>query len=444
MIKIFERTPDSSLKYGEWLQLTNLDIDTIIAGRNLEEFIQQMIAAQEKMVLSEGIVYSMSDYKSISIEIDGDRIIRYLEKEGLSSGDLVSLFSLIRSDIISVSNIRMVEDIVDSTFIMTPPANQVWYFEQLELGILLWLSKLQEKYPEVCFMRSSLDQAIEQSIVIERLITTRNLEEFTLRFPQLSSYYDYLSDEMNTMSTERFRYYIVDTLLEQSGPFIYVSYKDSNCKLRDSFIEEFRLCLASSARFVVSYVIAEFAPAKKHITLILIDKEERTIERFDSTGNMSELVRDRRLMQHPWQTEEEHLYQVQYAQNERRTRECADFLLNQLAESHGMTYIPPTDLCPLYGPQIIESKFKLKGFCLTWSIMYLERRLRTNLPRDYLAQNLDKIIMQELETNDYQQLELYILNQIDTQFKSMDSYYKQLSKYFKAKVGYTDRALIIG
>lgn len=109
-----------------------------------------------------------------------------------------------------------------------------------------------------------------------------------------------------------------------------------------------------------------------HANIILIDKKNKTAERFDPNGHMT----------------------VMYDQKE------LDEALDQYFRQLDLVYESPTTICPYIGPQVIEHEQATGihatqgGFCAAWSMFYLESRL---LNPDVQALDLQNGLIEQIQ-----------------------------------------------
>ena len=110
--------------------------------------------------------------------------------------------------------------------------------------------------------------------------------------------------------------------------------------------------------YIAGYVIEE---RLNHQNYIIIDREKRTLERFEPGGAIIG----------------EQLIGEAYGFDD------LDKVLSKSAAKRKYKYLKPSDFCPRVGPQYMEGLQKfiprtgdLKGFCTFWSIWYADRRLR--------------------------------------------------------------------
>ena len=142
-------------------------------------------------------------------------------------------------------------------------------------------------------------------------------------------------------------------------------------------------------RFVVCYLSLK-KPNSGHANILIFDRFNKTVERFDPLGEYMSGNLDTALM---------------------------DEFRKNLGS---FTYITPLDFCPTIAFQRKETKRdKLKndpgGFCVAWSIWYADMRLTSpNIPRDQLVD--------------------IAINKIETKHKSFKNFIRNYSKFLVDKI----------
>jgi hypothetical protein len=120
-----------------------------------------------------------------------------------------------------------------------------------------------------------------------------------------------------------------------------------------------------------------------------------------------------------------------------------DTLLNEFAIEKGYCYFPPQEFCPRQGVQFVEKLFKVgKGHCVYWSILYAEQRIKSELPRQYVAENLYQLIVDRYELQQVSPeetalaVEKWLLQRIDSVFIQMNDFFNVLSEILQVDLSY--------
>lgn len=114
----------------------------------------------------------------------------------------------------------------------------------------------------------------------------------------------------------------------------------------DQYIEE-----CTKPIIVIDVNIHERGAKYSHSNILIIDKNKKTFERFEPHGKYADPAVDGWLK----------------------------YTFGKILP--GYTYIPPIEVCPYPGPQVVteagirEEESDQAGFCYTWSMMYLHARL---------------------------------------------------------------------
>ena len=150
-------------------------------------------------------------------------------------------------------------------------------------------------------------------------------------------------------------------------------------------------------RFVLIplYLSGAFRDTKKiaHHNYIIVDKNRRTLERFEPNG-----------------------YDIDYYHLMRLGIPYLDTFLKDFSAKHKYRYLRPTDFCPAIGPQKLEklqadeTHLEEGGFCTFWNVWYADQRFKyPDVKPDKL---LVKLIDQFKKKNVYTELRTFMRNYI--------------------------------
>ena len=394
--------------------------------RNFQEHIADLMIGQERVTKINGSIYfigKIEDFRLRFILRAGNRQglpEDFLKSEGLK-GD-PKLFQNILQAIIERNLNTKIEKRIERTYdgeILE--YNKIVFvqpdFEKTMLGTffyLLYLRDLFKEDPNVCVVISDLKPLFSQARKLEMALSLPE-KEFLTQFPKYAPVYSDLIEAYNIFPSYTFRLYLLNRILERTGPYLMVSVDDFNVSL--AFRSLFKQCQESKARYTVAQNILILEDRQVHANVLIFDKNAKVVERFEPNGSgFSEIA------------------------------ELVDQRLENLARELGYQYLPPSQYCPSFGIQSIESYFREDGFCISWSLLYAEERLRSgvsayNLLHHIIATNpsLRADTLQGLYSN----LELWIVHRINSIFSKMDHYYKELAEELGINVIYQDRSLIL-
>jgi len=120
-----------------------------------------------------------------------------------------------------------------------------------------------------------------------------------------------------------------------------------------------------------------------------------------------------------------------------------DTLLTEFAIEKGYCYFPPQEFCPRRGIQFIEKLFEFgKAYCVYWSILYAEERIKSDLPRKYVAKNLYQMIVDKYELRQVSPeetalaVEKWLIQRIDLVFIQMNDFFSVISEILQVNLTY--------
>lgn len=180
-------------------------------------------------------------------------------------------------------------------------------------------------------------------------------------------------------------------------------------------------------RFVLIplYLSGAFRDTKKiaHHNYIIVDKNRRTLERFEPNG-----------------------YDIDYYHLMRLGIPYLDTFLKDFSAKHKYRYLRPTDFCPAVGPQKLEklqadeTHLEEGGFCTFWNVWYADQRFKyPDVKPDKL---LVKLIDQFKKKNVYTELRTFMRNYIAFLEKERKDLIREAKK-MKGLRNWSERSLII-
>lgn len=412
-------------------------------SRNLEEYLSGLIQNNNDIINIDNTLYYTGDIKKFEVSIlkskDGQPVLGsiFLSSEGLPIDSVPQdVFEEIILSEVS-HQLQIVLDKVtynswNEVYTKLRSVDHVKLVENLEksqLGRFLYLLYLRDAFksdPNVCIVISDLAPLITRVREIEMNLTKLSPEEFYKKYPSYAHDYQILKREYQRSKVYQFRLTLLLLILNISSPSLSATYDASTEKVdvtfSKSFTSLFEKCSKNTSRFIVSFIAFETSGGQWHANIIICDKVEKTVERFEPNGFSP--------------IEQDMTFGI--------ISEQIDIKLSEYFSQYSYTYIPPKDFCPKIGIQSLESIFyKNTGFCVSWSIIYAEERLTSKLPRSYIAQNLinDIIIKYRLSASNSQQLGINIENwmrsRIQEIFSTMERYYDELSKLLDIHVKYS-------
>lgn len=158
--------------------------------------------------------------------------------------------------------------------------------------------------------------------------------------------------------------------------------EDPQCKLiiPDKVLNGLSKCIISPKRFCFGTFSLEFylfGERSGHANAFIIDKVNKTLERFEPYGCVSP---------------------PEFIQKQ------LDIKLQKWSKQLGFKYIPPSQLCINIGLQNIQEKEEKKydGFCQVWSLWYIEERIKNP--------DLDPQVIQKRLVSDQKSISAFIRN----------------------------------
>ena len=194
-------------------------------------------------------------------------------------------------------------------------------------------------------------------------------------------------------------------------------------KNKSHFLENFRKCLKNSSEYIVLPLGIRFSNGEGgHFNIILVDKKQKTVERFEPYG--VETLEDFKIMAE------------------------FDRILKNEFKKFGLSYLSANMLCPDEGIQLIEEKqvaqgiktaVNLKsdpiGYCIAWSIYYVDMRLSNPGINPKIL--IKKIIL-ELKTHKHS-YRTFIRNYSSFLKKEKRKFLKSLNVIFENTNGFGDQ-----
>lgn len=429
--------------------------NSFMIARNLEEDLRGLLCQNKGMVKIDNVLYYLGEVTDFSIELlirSGDEevfpnlLINSYDLPNLSNEGTEELFGIIVSTIEYHLNSKIITDIDEKwntkIYRLTTKSTMVLVedFDKNRLGIFLYLLYLRDLFqnnPEVCVVISDIAPLIKKQQQIEKDLGNVDRAAFITMYPHYKDRYDNLRTIYTTESTVLFRFVILSLLLVDSGPYLQVV-RDADsanyATLRNSRSFEILMnrCENSGRRFTISFLImSDYGNA--HANIIIVDRKEKTIERYEPNGYVDARVSFGRARRDLFGD----------------IAEKADDYLHSLAREKGYKFSPPSYFCPRSGAQQIELDFEGgAGYCVTWSLLYGIERIESGLSKEDIATNFIDILIKRYAlggaTNKEKavSIEQLLVMKVAAIFDSMDAIYKELSTALGVKVKYEQGKLV--
>lgn len=436
---VWSRDPEMTKMLYSYLSIFNPEVDEeelFISARNIQDYIGAVIVSQDRMTSIDGSIYyigGLSDFSLRFVTRVGNRPefpLSFIEAEGLKGNTdlfLTLLAKEIEDNLKFTLNADYSTTLEGEVFTISYVPVLESEFEKTFLGgffYLLYLRDLFQRDPNVCVVVSPLDPLFAQARRVEIGLTLSKVE-FVKSFPRFADEYSKLLRAYEELSAPLFRLVVLNSVLKSTGPYLTASTEKAVAS--NSFMRLLERCLASDARYTVAYVVLFLEDDSSHANILIFDKENRVVERFDPNGSV--FVDDANYL---------------------AVSEKIDETLREITRGIGFSYLPPSEFCPRLGVQQFERFFKDTGFCVSWSLLYAEERLKSKVSREYFAENLmEDIIVSnprlKAKTSEetFRNVETWLESRIDEIFTGMDAYYQQLSKQLGVNVSYRDRKLLL-
>ena len=315
-------------------------------------------------------------------------------------------------------------------------------FEKKSLGRFLYLLYLLDYYrnlkgaQKVCVVTTELKPLINKTKEIMERLGTLSRSEFIKLYPKYEDFYDDIYFDFKTKTRESFIINLMSIILTLSSSSIRGNYDKKTNTLKMEYHKPFETifeqCLSQrhvtvdnqvyniDSNFVITLLGYNMGNNQGHANILIIDKLNKTVERFEPNGTHS-LNRDDMFSQ---------------------VSNMMDIVLEEYFKKYNLKYIKPIDLCPKIGIQAMESFFKDSvGYCVTWSILYAQERVFFSTGPGDVAKNLIDIIDKKyqisspLDTNHIFgiKLERWLNHKIDEIFNLLNYIYDTISKEFNIK-----------
>jgi hypothetical protein len=259
-------------------------------------------------------------------------------------------------------------------------------FEKSQLGIFLFLNYIKKiNTSDVCFTISPIEpllhivKNIYDDITLNTFSEYNTYEKLKTKYPRLDINRIYVEFEKylnNSISKESFILAMIREILTFNSPYIKVIPKNRDCSqlqednykmnISETFKKLFQRCLQSDSKYVIIPVSFDLCNCK-HMNILFIDKNKKEVERFEPNGSR--------------------FYETELCPNKFLDQELTIFF-----KTFEFKYINPSDFCPYFGPQTMETGYE-SGFCVTWSFLYAMERLG-NPSRKLTSYNMTKNIIE--------------------------------------------------
>lgn len=306
-------------------------------------------------------------------------------------------------------------------------------FEKTLLGIFFYMIYLQQRFqndPNVCVIISDLLPLITRLKSLEAEIATLSEDQFKAKNPLYAGVYSKLVQEYREEKPHHFRFSLFENILQQVGPYLIAEEDrrtgELSVRMTKSFETLFNRCHNSHSRYTVAFVALKTTKSA-HANILIIDNQERIIERFDPNGATA----------------------IGSNPEYEKVTESLDRLLDDFSKKMEYLYVSPEVFCPRIGVQAIEGAFSGEiGYCVSWSILYAEERLTTYQSRSWVSANLLSEIVRKYNlkgrssNQTSENIERWIHERIANIFEQMDRLFKILSEALGLNVKYVGGKLI--
>lgn len=254
-----------------------------------------------------------------------------------------------------------------------------------DLGIMLYMMYIKQNYGDVCVTINNIEWIMDRFERLDKMIDLYfedkvdeidiyNYIEEVLNIEDVSVYLVYrLLSISRIKKVDRNLYFLhlFDQIISKIGPFISVNLIDNTETVSDLIYELLNKCLITNKRYIISPIITYFEDGTAHTNMLLLDTDEKVVERFEPNGNI--------------------IYE-KYPDVIK-----VDKFLNTFFKRINYKYVEPKDFCPTIGPQCnIESFSSKSGFCSTWSFLYTIFRLNNpNFTRKEAAEKFETFVVQK-------------------------------------------------
>lgn len=427
--------------------------ETFHLARNFEEYLRQLIVGQDNIVSIDNNLYfvgELTDFQvRFTMKLGSENLFPHLFFETqplleLTDSKLIELYS---QDLFTTT-----KKLLKSTFHhnlgikITSETTETWdrtelilsshpegiidqNFEKLPLGMffyLLYLERLFRDDPNVCVVVSPFAPLAKKLLQLEADVGTLDAIEFMKKNPSFGSSYPDLKEKYRTKRTHIFRLELLNLILLTTGPYVVSIDKrhEVDTKISNTFKRLMDNCTKSKARYTLAFVVIQQAP-DAHANILIIDNQERIIERFDPNGATK--------------------YEGDSLE---KALSALDNELDRFARSIGYFFATPEVYCPTIGIQAVEMAFTKKtGYCVSWSILYAEERVQSHESRTWISNNLLKEIVHKydlIRPTDEETaaaVENWMNERIKTIFMDLREHFTELSEAIGIQVQYNPQGL---
>ena len=241
-------------------------------------------------------------------------------------------------------------------------------YEKSLLGVLCYSQYLQKVCPNAYILSTATSPVIKRaSSIVDYLDSGCPLGKANA----IKGMVNDLSLIMGAgLSPSEFRLMLVETVLKSLSPclMLKVSVSKRICTITVNKVFEtlFQRGLKSNMDMVGFFLVHNVGKSL-HANFIVLDKKLKTAERFEPNGGVS----------------------IQ------GTGDLIDECLEDYFAKIGFQYIKPTDFEDAMGVQSIEGMFpNVNGFCVTWCVLYAEKRLQNGLSA---IASIDRVMKDEIK-----------------------------------------------
>lgn len=243
-------------------------------------------------------------------------------------------------------------------------------YEKSKLGILEYSQYLQKRCPSAYILSTKTEPLLKRANAIIDHLDNGCPKETASSIGDLAS--DISRIQKFVVSPNEFRMHLLELLLCRMAPIMMleVDTAEGTCNATDNKI--FRVLYkrgeTSNSRFIGFFLIFN-VNSGSHANFVVVDKSQRTAERFEPNGNTSL----------------------------GGTGELVDSYLNAFFLEKEYKYVPPSAFEDEVGVQSIEHMFSSRtGFCVTWCFLYAEKRLSGTLSGISAQKAVESVMRDEI------------------------------------------------
>jgi hypothetical protein len=219
-------------------------------------------------------------------------------------------------------------------------------FERTNYGSVLYLQSIHKMYPDICIPKIDMDLLYDRAEKVDKDVRTLSGKEIQTKYHFL------FSEKLLVYPKQINLLEILNSLLQTTGGFLYVDMSQPIEKIEqigniNLVLDQIKKC---DKRFFLIILALHKENVGDHANLLFIDKQEKIVERFEPHGVDDPSIFDKSSLD----------------------KVLRDIFIT--LENYKEYVIPPpiVENSECVGVQAVEYYFpeNLKGFCLTWSLLY--------------------------------------------------------------------------